>query len=69
MSVMQIEQYYIFIGSDEFHPRSKDEVLAFLNNCDEPLDCEVTETICIDGFESRDDAESFEAELRAVMAN
>ena len=67
MSVHQIEQYYIHIGADEFNQDCKEQVLEFLNNCDEPLDFEVTESIVIDGFESYSDAESFEAELNALI--
>jgi len=67
MSVFQIEQYYIHIGPEEFNQDCKDEVVSFLNNCGEPFDFEVTESIVIDGFESVSDAESFESELRVLL--
>lgn len=67
MSVYQIEQYYISISAEEFNQDCKEQVLDFLNNCEEPIEFEVTETITIDGFESESDAESFEAELRVLL--
>lgn len=67
MSVHQIEQYYIHIDSEEFNQDRKDDVITFLNMCEEPFDFEVTETIVVDGFESQSDAESFEAELQAIL--
>ena len=69
MSVHQIEQYYIHIEAENFNQDRRGEVLDFLNHCDEPFDFdfEVTETIVIDGFESQSDAESFEAQLSALL--
>ena len=65
--IEQVQQYYIYIGADEFNQDNKQEVIEFLNNCDEPIEFEVTESIVIDGFESFSDAESFEAELKAII--
>ena len=67
MSVFQIEQYYIHIGTEEFNQDCKHEVVSFLNNCEEPFDFEVTESIVIDGFETASDAESFEEELKTIL--
>ena len=65
--IEQVEQYYIYISADEFNQDNKQGVIEFLNNCDEPIEFEVTESIVIDGFESFSDAESFEAELKAII--
>ena len=67
MSIEQVEQYYIYIGADEFNQENKEQVLAFLNNYGDPIEFEVTESIIVDGFESFSDAESFEAELKSII--
>ena len=67
MSIEQVEQYYIYIGADEFNQENKEQVLAFLSDYGDPIEFEVTESIVVDGFESFSDAESFEAELKSII--
>lgn len=67
MSIEQVEQYYIYIGADEFNQKNKEQVLEFLSDYGDPIEFEVTESIVVDGFESFSDAESFEAELKSII--